>query len=165
MIRQAQPKDLQPINNIYNQAVADGLRTAHREPISLTSREGWYHDHSQNSFPVFIYEKDDTIWGWISISPYRNDRQALDEVVEVSYYVDYNHHRQGIASKLMQKAVDFCEETDYRIMVAILVSGNAPSIGLLQKFGFHEGGRIPDAIHYEDIFRDHLYMYKRLHTK
>lgn len=162
MIRQARPKDLQEINSIYNQAVKDGLRTAHSKPISLNARQGWYKDHSQNSFPIYIYENDDAVLGWISISPYRDDRQALDEVIEVSYYVDYDHHGEGIATKLMQRAVDFCEEAGYRIMVAILVSKNEPSIGLLQKFGFQESGRIPDAIHHEGVFRDHLYMYKRL---
>lgn len=162
MIKQARPKDLQSINDIYNQAVKDGLRTAHSKPISLTERQGWFKDHSENSFPVFIYEKDNQILGWISISPYRSDRQALDEVVEVSYYVDYEHHGQGIATKLMQHAIQYCTDANYRILVAILVSSNEPSIGLLQKFGFKEGGRIPDAIHYENTFRDHLYMYKRL---
>lgn len=162
MIRPAQFEDLQQINDIYNQAVKDGLRTAHIETISIQERELWLDKHSLDRYPVFVYLDKNHVLGWISISPYRSDRQALDEVVEVSYYVDYNHHGKGIASQLMQYAINFCTSVNYRIMVAILVSGNEPSIGLLQKFDFVEAGRIPKAIHYKDEFRDHLYMYKKL---
>lgn len=162
MIREAGPKDLASINDIYNQAVEDGLRTAHCESISLAEREGWFLDHQESNYPIFLYEENNKTLGWLSISPYRSDRQALNEVVEISYYVDYGHHNEGIATTLMQHAIDFCRKANYRILLAILVSGNQPSISLLQKFGFQEVGRIPDAIHYKDVFRDHLYMCKRL---
>lgn len=162
MIKKARPKDLEVINEIYNQAVEDGLRTAHSEPISLAARQGWFKDHPESTFPVFIYEKDGNVVGWLSISPYRSDRQALNEVVEVSYYVDYDYHGKGIATQLMKHAVEFCSEINYRIMVAILVSENIPSIGLLKKFNFREGGRIPGAVHHKGEYRDHLYMYKKL---
>jgi phosphinothricin acetyltransferase len=162
MIRLAQSKHIKQINNIYNQAVKDGLRTAHIETVSIQEREAWLGNHSMDRYPIFVYLEDDKVLGWISISPYRSDRQALDEVVEVSYYVDYDHHGKGIASQLMEHSISFCKTASYRIMVAILVSGNEPSIGLLHKFNFSEAGRIPDAIHYKDEFRDHLFMYRKL---
>lgn len=162
MIRLAMPKHLESINAIYNQAVEDGLRTAHTDHTSFTERKLWFQDHSEEQHPIFVEERNDTILGWLSISPYRSDRQALNEVVEVSYYVDYEHHGCGIGTKLMNHGVQFCSEKNYRLMVAILVSENEPSLALLRKFGFNEGGRIPNAIHYGDAYRDHVYMYKSL---
>jgi RimJ/RimL family protein N-acetyltransferase len=44
----------------------------------------------------------------------------------------------------------------------VLISQNKSSLALLNKFGFIEGGRIPDAIHHENSYRDHLYYYKKL---
>lgn len=162
MIRPASSKHLASINDIYNQAVDDGLRTAHIEPISHAERKLWYQKHSEEQYPIFVYEQGQQVLGWLSLSPYRTDRQALDEVVEVSYYVDYQHHKQGIGSQLMDRAITFCCQHHYRLIVAILVDQNEPSLGLLRKFGFKEGGRMPKAIHYEDEYRDHLYMYKKL---
>ncbi|NGP86789.1 GNAT family N-acetyltransferase [Fodinibius halophilus] len=162
MIRLAQSEHLNAINKIYNQAVEDGLRTAHTQPLSLQERKRWFNNHSSTLYPVFVYQQDDDVIGWLSISPYRSDREALDDVVEISYYVDYNHHGEGIGSKLMQYGLDFCSSAPYRIVVAILINSNETSIKLLEKFGFVEGGRIPDAIHYEGEFRDHLYMFKKL---
>lgn len=162
MIAPARPEHLETINNIYNQAVADGLKTAHTEPTSLEYRQQWLGKHSNNIYPVFVYLDDESVLGWLSVSPYRKDRQALNEVVEVSYYVDYNHHNQGIASALMKHGLQFCQEFGYRIAVAILVSDNQPSIALLENFGFREAGRIPDGLNFSGEFRDHLYMYREL---
>ncbi|WP_212747542.1 GNAT family N-acetyltransferase [Fodinibius saliphilus] len=162
MIRLAQTEHLKAINNIYNQAVKDGLRTAHTDPLSIEERKRWFRNHSATLFPVFIYELDNDVIGWLSISPYRSDRQALDDIVEMSYYVDYNHHGEGIGTQLMEYGLDFCRSAPYRIVVAILIESNKASIKLLEKFDFVEGGRIPDAIHYQGQYQDHLYLYKKL---
>lgn len=164
MITLATQNHLRDINDIYNQAVKDGLRTAHTNPLLMNERKNWFYSHPKDRYPIFVYLENDDLLGWISLSAYRSDREALDEVVEVSYYVHYEHHGEGIGSALMQHAIHFCMEANYRMMVAILVSDNYPSIALLQKYNFLEGGRIPNAIHYKQQFRDHLYMYKKLAT-
>jgi phosphinothricin acetyltransferase len=163
MIHPAQPEHLEAINEIYNQAVEDEQCTAHIKPFSYKERKTWFAKHSEDQFPVFVYINDESeVIGWISLSPYRSDRQALKDIVEINYYVDYDHHDEGIATELMTRALQFCKESDYRIAVAILISSNEPSIHLLKKFGFIEGGRIPNALHFEEEFQDHLYMYKNL---
>ncbi|MDZ7682470.1 MAG: N-acetyltransferase family protein [Fodinibius sp.] len=162
-IRLAVADDIKSINAIYNQAVDDGLRTAHDEPTSMAERATWFGDHDENRHPIFVCELENRVTGWISVSPYRSDRQALNGVIEISYYVDYQYHEQGLGSRLMAHALNFCMEANYRIAVAILISQNKPSLALLDKFGFTEGGRIPDAIHYQHTYRDHLYFYKKLH--
>lgn len=161
-ISPAKPKHLAAINDIYNQAVKDGFRTAHTEKTSLEDRTVWFYNHTSERYPIFIFEQQDRVLGWLSVSAYRFDRQALDEVVEVSYYVDYEHHRRGIATGLLEHAIDFCREAGYRVMVALLVEGNDASIRLLEKFSFQPAGRIPEAIHHDKEFRDHLYYFKKL---
>lgn len=158
MIARAQKEHLPEINDIYNQAINDGLRTAHLSPISEQERLEWFEHHDNEQFPIFVWLDNDTVLGWLSVSPYRSGRDALSEVAEISYYVDYNRHGEGIASELMKHAIAYCSRASYRILVAILISGNEESIGLLHKFGFEESGRIKRAIHYKDIYRDHLYM-------
>jgi phosphinothricin acetyltransferase len=162
MITRVKPVHLKAINEIYNQAVADGLRTAHTQPVSIEERRQWLTNHPGDTHPVFVYLIDETPVGWLSVSPYRSDRQALNEIVEISYYVDYERHDEGIATELMDYGLQFCRAKSYRIAVAILVSGNKASIALLQKFDFAECGRIPEALHFDEEYRDHLYMYKKL---
>ncbi|MGM0546295.1 MAG: N-acetyltransferase family protein [Bacteroidota bacterium] len=162
MITPARPEHLPTINAIYNQAVADGFRTAHTTPVSLAERKEWFANHPQDTYPIFVYLDDNSVLGWLSVSTYSKNRQALKEVVEISYYTDYDHHNQGIASALMKHGLQFCTQFGYRIAVAILVGDNQPSIALLEKFGFSEAGRIPDGLNFGGEFRDHLYMYRKL---
>lgn len=162
MITVAQSKHLKAVNDIYNQAVSDGLRTAHLHPTTLEERKVWFKEHPDSLYPIFIYKKYAEVCGWLSISPYRAGRQALNEVVEVSFYVDYAHHREGIASRLMKHAIRFCKNNNYRLIVAFLINQNEASISLLQKFDFQSAGRIPKAVHHKNEFRDHLCMYKKI---
>lgn len=158
MIVHAREEHISEINRIYNQAVKDGLRTAHVSPVSMEKRRQWFKRHDRDRYPIFVWQENGSAKGWLSISPYRAGREALVEVAEVSYYVDYEYHGRGIASALMKHGVEFCKNTGLRILVAILISENEESIGLLQKFGFEESGRITEAIHYDGIYRDHVYM-------
>ncbi len=162
MIIPARSHHLSAINDIYNQAVADGFKTAHTQPVSLDERQKWFAGHSPETYPVFVYVDDNSVLGWLSVSSYNKNRQALSDVVEVSYYVDYNHHNKGIASALMEHGLQFCQEFGYRTAVAILVSDNESSIALLEKFGFAEAGRIPNGLNFDGEFRDHLYMYRKI---
>jgi len=158
LITRARVEHLSQIDDIYNQAVNDGLRTAHLSPLSEKERNEWFKRHDNELFPVFVWLENEAVKGWLSVSPYRSGRDALSEVAEISYYVDYREHGRGIASELMHYGIEYCKKAPFRILVAILISGNEESIGLLNKFGFKESGRIKKAVHYNDLYRDHVYM-------
>lgn len=158
MISLARNEHLDAIDEIYNQAIADGQRTAHTKPLSREQRLEWFEAHAEENYPIFVWLDGDEVLGWLSVSPYRSDRQALDEVAEISYYVHYRHHGKHIASHLMSHAIAFCRDKGFRILVAIMVSGNEASAALAQNFGFIESGRIKNALRYGEILRDHVYM-------
>lgn len=158
MITRAQQKHLPEIDRIYNQAIEDGFRTAHLQPLTAKERQVWLTHHTQNEYPVFVWIEKNEVWGWLSLSPYRSGRDALNSVAEISYYVDYAHQGKGIASQLMEKGIEFSRKQGFRILVAIMISGNKASVGLAHKFGFRESGRIEGAIQYDDEIRDHVYM-------
>jgi phosphinothricin acetyltransferase len=162
VIVKALHKHLNAIDTIYNQAIADGQRTAHMEPLAKAEREAWFENHQEDKYPVFVWLEAEQVLGWISISPYRAGRQALDGVAEVSYYVHFKHHGKGIGSKLMKHTIAFCKRQDFHTLVAIMVSGNEASNRLAASFGFVESGRIKKALRYDETIRDHVYMSLRL---
>lgn len=162
MIIPARKEHLSAINRIYSRAVEAGLQTAHLEPLTSGEREAWFERHDPRTHPVFVDLREGEVTGWLSVSAYRGGRGALSDVAEISYYVDEQHRRQGIASLLMEHALRFCREAGYRMAVAILIRGNRGSEALLESFGFEEWGSIPDAIRYRGQYRDHLYMGRKL---
>jgi phosphinothricin acetyltransferase len=85
-IRTAKEADLPEIDAIYNEAIEDGFKTAHITPMSKEDRRDWFGKFS-DQYPLFVYEVDEGVKGWLSVSPYRKGRKALEGTAEVSFYV------------------------------------------------------------------------------
>jgi len=156
-IRKAAKEDLPAINRIYNQAVLQRFCTAHLEEIGTRERERWFDAHDPARYPVFVAVEDQQVTGWMSLGPYREDRQALSHVAEVSYYVDELERGKGVGSRLLDHAVRTAPVYGFTVLIAILLHKNAASIGLLEKSGFEEWGRMPGIARIGDQAADHLY--------
>lgn len=156
-IRLAGPGDLEAINQIYNQAVNQRFCTAHLEPVEMEERKRWFTLHDPASFPVFVAVDKRVCLGWVSLGSYRESRQALAHVVEVSYYVDEKVRGKGVGSNLLGHAIRVAPQYGYSVLVAILLNRNPASISLLKKFGFEEWGRMPEIARVDGQLADHLY--------
>jgi L-amino acid N-acyltransferase YncA len=143
-IRLATPPDLPSIVAIYNQAIVTGTANAYTEPFTPAERMGWFSAHDPASHPIYIYEANGEVVGWLSVSPYR-DRPAVARTAEISYYVDYAHHRQGIGSALLEHALRDAPRIGKKIYLAILLEWNTGSIRLLEKYGFERWGYLPEV--------------------
>lgn len=156
-IRIARGDDLPVINDIYNQAVRQRFSTAHLEPLSLKEREAWISQHDPARFPVYVAARETRVLGWISLGPYREGRQALAHVAEVSYYVDETERGKGIGSSMLKHSIDVAPGFGFSVLIAILLDKNPASMGLLEKFGFTEWGRMPEIALIDGQKADHLY--------
>jgi phosphinothricin acetyltransferase len=156
-IRLAREKDLLRIHDIYNQAVRQGFCTAHLEALTLEESSRWFRNHDPATFPVFVAVYGDVVEGWISLGPYRKDRQALIHVAEVSYYVDENARGRGLGNKLLEYALRVAPEFGFSVLIAILLAKNPASIALLNKHGFSCWGTMPGIARIGDQTSDHLY--------
>ena len=77
IIRLAQLADLNPIVDIYNQAVALRGATADLTPVSAVDRKDWFLDHDPSKHPIWVAEDSNIIIGWCSVqlSGYRINGQ------------------------------------------------------------------------------------------
>ena len=150
-IRPATIEDLDVIVDIYNQAVAAGQKTADTKPVTVTGRKQWFADHTPDKYPIFVAEKDNSVIGYLSISAYRPGRLALRYTAEVSYYVDFNHHRTGVASRLMEHAIGSCLSLRIKSLFGILMESNKSSIKLLEKYGFERWAHLPSVADYDGV--------------
>jgi len=165
MIRTASSQDLSAIDTIYNQAIERGFRTAHTTPLTKEERKRWFLNHSPDMFPVFVYQKEKQILGWASLSPYRPGREALNEVAEISFYVDFNAHGQGIGTALVEYCLQQAPELNKRVLFAIVIEGNRASRYLLEKFGFERWGYLPEVVRIGDEKRGQFYLGKVLNNR
>lgn len=157
LIRQANIDDLVIITDIYNQAIAAGKCTCDMDLIAVEDHLAWFYSHDRRT-PIFVYQQGDTICGFAYLSPYRSGRRAVADICEISYYVDFTHHRQGIGSKLVHHCIAAARECQYTHMLALLLSCNKASIAVLEKIGFQLWGSLPDIATFDGKERySHLY--------
>jgi len=161
-IRTATFEDLESIVEIYNQAIAAGQKTADITPVTTEDREKWFEDHSPDKYPIVVAEDGNVIVGYLTISAYRPGRMALRYTAEVSCYVHFKYHRQGIASNLLQHVIGMCPSLQIKNLFAILIDGNQGSISLLHKHGFKKWGHMPRVAEFEGIEVGHLYYGLRI---
>ena len=147
-IRIAQLADLPALVAIYNQAIARRNATADTIPLQVEQRLDWFHLHTPDAYPIYLYEEGGQVLGWLSISPYRG-RPALSRTAEVSYYVDYACHGRGIGTALLQHALAQAPRIGKRVYLAILLEWNTASLRLLEKAGFERWGYLPEVAEFD----------------
>jgi len=160
-VRLATEVDLPAIDAIYNQAITEHFCTADLKPIGEQRRREWFDAHNVERYPVFVYEED-RVLGWLSLSAYRPGREALQDVAEVSYYVDEAHRGEGIGSRLMEHALAESIRMKKRVLFAVIIEGNDASAALLKKFGFEQWGILPQVIACYGEVRAQIYLGKLL---
>ena len=149
-IRNAETDDLPQIVAIYNQAVNEGNCTADTEPLSAADRQEWFTSHSPDRYPIYVMAEGNTICGWCSLSAHRPGRKALQNVAEISYYVDTEHRKKGIGQLLMNHALHSAAALGLHNLFAILLDTNAVSVRLLEQNGFTQWGHLPDIAEFPD---------------
>lgn len=143
-IRLATSADLPRIVEIYNQAIAAHNATADTVPFTVEQRLDWFNMHTPDFYPIYVAEEEGQVTGWLAVSPYRG-RPALEHTAEVSYYVDYAHHKKGIGSALLAHAIVEAPRISKHVFIAILLEWNVASMRLLEKYGFDRWGYLPDV--------------------
>jgi phosphinothricin acetyltransferase len=130
--------------------------------VSVAKRREWLSQHNPDTHPILVAEIDGVVVGWSSLSEYRPGRLALRRTAELSYYVHFDHHGQGIGSALIRASIDRCPKLRFRNLFAILLEDNTASIGLLEKFGFKRWGFMPKVAEFSDREVGHLYYGLRI---
>jgi len=154
--------DLQYITAIYNQAIESRKSTADTEIYATEQRKQWFLSHNNERTPIIVYEENGTVTGFCYLSEYRAGRKALESVAEISYFVDFNHQRKGIGSRLAEHMINIAKELKYKNLLAILLSCNDGSIALLEKFGFELWGTLPDIVYIDNHVYSHCYYGLRI---
>lgn len=145
-IRFAKRADLPFIVEIYNQAIRSNCATGDLTEFSVEQRLDWFDKFDHEVYPLYIAEMASRVIGYCTISPYRPDREAMSSVAEISYYIDYSYHNQGVGTKMLEYVIADCNRIGKENLLAILLDINPKSVGILEKFNFKEWGHLPDVI-------------------
>ncbi|NNE29840.1 MAG: N-acetyltransferase [Saprospiraceae bacterium] len=161
-IRLATMEDLPDMVEIYNQAILAGEKTADLSPFKPEGRTQWFDNHKPDKYPILLATLDSKPVGYLSISPYREGREALLKTVELSYYVHSDFHRRGIGRNLLEEGMHKAKALGFETVLCILLCVNEASISLLRKFDFELWAKLPSLANINGQYFDHCYYGKKL---
>jgi len=136
-IRQAEPKDLPTILEIYNEIIVHTTAVYDNTPHTIQMRTAWFEAKKAENFPVYVAIHNDEVCGFSSIGPFRN-WAAYKYTVENSVYVDTRFRGRGIGKMLMIPLIQAAKERNMHAVVAGIDATNSASLHLHQVFGFQQ---------------------------
>jgi phosphinothricin acetyltransferase len=142
-IRAARESDLEAILDIYNHAVVNTTATFDLTPRSREAQEAWFAAHVA-PYPAIVWEEDDRVLGWGSISPYA-PRPAYRFAGEVSVYVHPDARRRGAGEALLRELIVLGEANGLHTLVGLITEENEASCRLAQKTGFRRTGLLEEV--------------------
>jgi len=131
-------RDLQPVLDIYNEAVLNTVATFDTEERSMSRQKVWYDQHDERH-PALVAEEDGNVTGWASLSPW-SDRRAYDGTAEISIYVRSDRRGMGIGKTLMRAVVEAGRTRNLHTVIARIAGGNEASVRMHRSAGFVEIG-------------------------
>src|SRR5436853_5615839 len=137
-VRDLRPSDWPEVARIYEQGIRTGNATFETE---VPSWEAW--DAAHLAEHRFVAERAGRVAGWIALLPV-SSRCCYAGVAEISAYVGEEARGQGVGSELLATAVESSERAGIWTLQTGVFPENAPSLGLLQRFGFRRA-RHPGA--------------------
>ena len=160
-IRLAAPPDLPAIVSIYNASIPGRMATADMEPVSVADREEWFRSFDPARRPLWVYEHDGAIAGWLGLRSWYG-RPAYHRTVESAVYVDPSHRRRGIAHELLDNALREAPSRGIANILAFVFVHNQPSVTLFEAHGFQRWGLLPRVCELDGVERDVLILGRRL---
>ena len=160
-IRHALAADLPAIVAIYNASIPGRMATADVEPVTVAEREEWFRGFDPARRPIWVYEHEGEIAGWMGLRSYYG-RPAYHRTVESAVYVDPGHRRRGIAHDLLDNAVRAAPAMGIANILAFVFVHNQPSVTLFEVHGFQRWGLLPRVCEIDGIERDVLILGRRL---
>lgn len=144
MIRPATTADMPQILAIFNENILHSTAVYLYEEQTLENRLAWFEGKQREGQPLFVYVEGDTVCGYATYGSFRA-YAAYQFTVEHSVYVHNDHHKKGIATKLMHVLIDHARAARKKTMVAGIDATNEASIYMHEKLGFTHSGTIKNA--------------------
>jgi phosphinothricin acetyltransferase len=142
LIRPATEADLPDILAIYNDAVAHSTAIWNETLVDLEDRRAWLAERRRRGFPVLVAEENRHVLGYASFGDFR-PFEGYRITCEHSVYVAESARRRGIGTALVAALIEEARRQGKESMVGAIDAANTDSIGLHEKLGFLEVGRMP----------------------
>jgi L-amino acid N-acyltransferase YncA len=160
-LRDATHDDLPRIVEIYNSTIPSRMVTADLVPVTVASKEAWFHEHNPINRPLWVVINQENICGWLSFQDFKK-RHAYHQTIELSIYLDEQYRGQGLGRYLLAEAIDIAPSLGVETIIGLIFGHNLPSLKLFASFGFEKWGHLPEVAELDGVKRDLIMLGKRI---
>lgn len=160
MIRRAEHKDLEQINDIYNWHSQNGFATF-MEVVPLSARDEWFQRFDGPKHIALVAEVDGDICGVACSFAYRGGG-VFENTIETSVYLHPEWMGKGLGTQLYKELFDRLEVQGVHRAVVGIAMPNDGSVALHKKFGFEIIGTFDEYAFYKGKYRSSVWMQKRM---
>jgi len=133
-IRPFTPTDWPVVAGIYEQGLLTRNATFETEVPPYDQWIKKFHTHL-----LWVVLVQGKVVGWLGLQPVSN-RKVYEGVVEVTIYLDANHHGAGLGRKLMDHMIAESEKAGIWTLYASIFPENTASVHLHKSSGFRQIG-------------------------
>ena len=143
MIRHAELQDAAAIALIYNWYIEHTVITFEEQAVSseemaerIAGADEWY--------PWYVFEQQGSITGFAFATRFK-PRSAYRHTVETTVYLDKDARGQGAGSLLYKHLIEHLRDTPIHVLVSAIALPNPQSIGLHEKLGYVNTGKLREV--------------------
>jgi L-amino acid N-acyltransferase YncA len=137
IISNATERDLQPMLDVYNEAILNTTAVYQEETHTMPMRRKWFEEKQQAGLPVYVAHMNNEFAGFSSYGPFRN-WPGYRYTVEHSVYVAAGFRGRGIGKKLVKALIEHARKQKIHVIIAGIDAAGEASIGLHLSLGFKE---------------------------
>ncbi|PPF57894.1 GNAT family N-acetyltransferase [Clavibacter michiganensis] len=141
-IRPAEPRDIDDLLAIRNDAILRSTALWTDEPVERAEREAWFRETTEAGDPILVAEVEGEFAGYGTYGPWRR-MSGYRFSVEDSVYVRDAFHGRGIGRALVEAVVEHARAAGKHAVFADIEAGNTGSIRLHERLGFRQVGLLP----------------------
>ncbi|OJU56147.1 MAG: hypothetical protein BGN96_14940 [Bacteroidales bacterium 45-6] len=161
-IRKTVFQDLEAVNAILNDAIANTNAYLSSRQKSMKDTEDWFRQHDTSiGYFAFSAEMGHLVAGWACVSPFRSI-DGFAPTAEVSVYVDVLHRGKGIAGKLLEALENEARRRSFHNLISFITIDNETSLHLHRKHGFEVQGTLKQVALKSGQYLDVVVMAKLL---
>jgi phosphinothricin acetyltransferase len=154
-LRDLRSDDWPEVARIFEEGIRTGVATFETE---VPSWEAWDAAHLAEHRLVAV--RDGRIVGWIALAPV-SSRCCYEGVAEVSAYVAEEARGEGVGRELLAALIESSERAGIWTLETGVFPENAPSLALLQRFGFRVVGTRERIGRMHGMWRDVVFLERR----
>jgi phosphinothricin acetyltransferase len=154
-LRDLRSDDWPEVARIFEEGIRTGNATFETE---VPSWEAWDAAHLAEHRLVAV--RDGNVVGWIALAPV-SSRCCYAGVAEVSAYVAEAARGEGVGRELLAALIESAERAGIWTLETGVFPENAPSLALLQRFGFRVVGTRERIGEMHGMWRDVVFLERR----